>query len=255
VDTAPLVSESDLDFFDFHAYPGEDIGLPEITENFGLDERKPVVMGEVGAFLDRYPTVEAAGIAVQQWMAQSCGLGYDGWLYWAYLRSPLNDGTWALVDDDGYLLDALAPVNQPDPCVPTLVKANVGLDAVATASGSLPAELPALAVDGNPGTWWGAGGEPPQWIEIDLGEPVDIAGVRLVVSQHPAGRSVHRVEVAGDDGVFRLLSEVDGETADSDVLLVETSAAAVRFVRVTTDTSPSWVGWREIEVLAADPRA
>ena len=38
VDTAPLLTTTDLDFFDFHAYPDSDIGIAEIAENFGILE-------------------------------------------------------------------------------------------------------------------------------------------------------------------------------------------------------------------------
>lgn len=250
VDTAPLVEDSDLDFFDFHAYPGEDIGVAALAENFGMDDRKPVLMGEVGGFVSRHPTAEAAGVAVQRLIAESCDHGFDGWLYWGYYRSPLPDATWALADDDGYLLDALAPANQPDPCEPTLAPANLAAGAPVEASNSLPDDPVEHAVDGTTGTWWGAGGPAPQWIEVDLGEPTGISGVRLIPSQSPDGRTVHRIEVAGADRAFTVLDELDGVTADSDVLLVEHAADGVRYVRVTTLTSPSWVGWREIEVLA-----
>jgi hypothetical protein len=251
VDTAPLVKDSDLDFFDFHAYPGEDIGLAEIVENFGMDDRKPVLMGEVGGFVSRHPTADAAGVAVQRLVARSCDLGYDGWLYWGYFRSPLPDATWAFTDADGYLLDALAPVNQPDPCVTTLIPANLAADAPVEASRSLPGEPPGHAVDGTTGTWWGAGAPAPQWIEVDLGEPADISGVRLTVSQSPDGRTMHAVEVAGPDRVFISLGELDVVTADGEVLRIDQAAEDVRYVRVTTLTSPSWVAWRELEVLAA----
>lgn len=249
VDTAPLVAESDLDFFDFHAYPGEDIGLAQIAENFGVDERKPVVMGEVGAFVDRYPTADAAATAVQLWMAESCDLGFDGWIYWGYLRSPLDDATWSFTDEDGFLLDALAPTDQPDPCTPTRTSANAALGAAVTASNALRAEPPELAVDGDAATWWGAGADAPQWIEIDLGAATDIVAVRLNPSQYPAGRTVHRVDVARAGRDFEILETLSGETADNDVLEIRRVADGVRFVRVTTVSSPSWVAWREIEVL------
>jgi hypothetical protein len=78
----------------------------------GFDD-KPVIMGEVGAFVDRFPTAESAAATLQQWVADSCGVGYDGWLHWGFLRAPqaLGDAAWALTDADGYLLDVLAPRN------------------------------------------------------------------------------------------------------------------------------------------------
>lgn len=156
VDTAPLVADSALDFFDFHAYPGEDIPFDQIAENFGLPSGKPVILGEYGAFIDRYPDIGGAAIATQAWVAQSCEAGFDGWLYWEYAPASLSvgDATWALTAEDGLLLDALSVVEQPDPCVPTLVDPNLALGAAVTASRALADEPASAAVDGNPATQW-----------------------------------------------------------------------------------------------------
>jgi hypothetical protein len=112
---------------------------------------------------------------------------------------------------------------------------------------------PAQAVDGNPETWWGAGAPPPQWIEVDLGSPVPIAAIRLRVSQSPSGATVHRILGKGpDSGQFVLLQEFSGNTADLDVLSYAPAMPLknIQFIRVETVTSPSWVAWREIEILA-----
>src|SRR5690606_24220645 len=112
VDTEPLLDTVDLDFFDFHAYPGSDISVEEVAENFGMTEHPevPVVMGEVGAFLHHFGEVETAGVALQRWIADSCDAGFDGWLHWGYLRAPvaIGDSTWSLTDEDGFLLDAMS---------------------------------------------------------------------------------------------------------------------------------------------------
>jgi hypothetical protein len=43
-------------------------------------------------------------------------------------------------------------------------------------------------------------------------------------------------------------------TASFDVLVFapEASLRGIRIVRIETTASPSWVGWREIEVIAAE---
>lgn len=249
VDTAPLVADSSLDFFDFHAYPGGDLDVAGIAQNFGIDGSKPVVMGEVGAFVDLYGSAEAAGLAVQRWIADSCPEGWDGWVYWGYLRAPLADATWALTDDGGYLLDALAPVNQPDACVPTLVDPDAALDRPVTASRSLPEEPPEFAVDGNPGTQWGSGADAPQWIEVDV-RGTSVAAVRLTVAQYPAGRTVHDVIVTDALGVY-VAHTFEGETDEGDVLEVtfDPPLELVTDVRIETRESPSWVSWKSVEVL------
>jgi hypothetical protein len=256
VDTAPLLTTAALDFFDFHAYPGSDIGIDQIAENFGLAGRpaKPVVMGEVGAFLDRYSSAEAAGRAVQRWIAQSCGSGFSGWLYWGYLRAPeaMGDATWALTDSGGYLLDALAPARWPDPCRSTLPDPNLALNRPVKVSRALPAEPASAAVDGNPTTQWGSGSHAPQWIEVSLAAPSTVAGVRLRVAQFPAGRTVHEVAVSVRGGPLRVVHTFDGATQGGDVLEATLAAVAdVTAVRVTTTVSPSWIAWAEVEVLVA----
>jgi hypothetical protein len=49
-----------------------------------------------------------------------------------------------------------------------------------------------------------------------------------------------------------LLAELTGRTADYDVLQVMGREAwpGIRYLRIVTIESPSWVAWREIEVVA-----
>lgn len=254
VDTAPLMEDAELDFLDFHAYPGGDIGFPEIAENFGVTDAKPVLMGEVGAFVDRYASVEQAGLAVQRWIADSCEAGFDGWLYWGYLRAPaeIGDATWSLTDADGYLLEALSPAEQPEACTPTLEDPNLASGGTVTASNTLVGEPATNAVDGGPAQW-GSGGDAPQWIEVQLREPSPVGSVELVAAQFPAGRTLHVVEIRRSDGSLVEVHRFDGTTDDGDVLrvdLAEPTADAVA-VRITTLVSPSWVSWREVIVLGA----
>jgi hypothetical protein len=248
VDTASLVQDSALDFFDFHAYPGEDITLTQIAENFGLPADKPVIMGEYGAFVDRYPDSNGAAVAVQGWTAESCNLGWHGWLYWEMLPADVSvgDATWSLIAEDGLLLDGLSPAHQPDPCTATLVDPNIALGSATVASRSLTEEPPENAVDGNPSSQWGSGADATQWIEIDLGAPKEIGGLRLLVAQFPEGPTVHVVTV---DGVE--ISRLDSTTAGGDLVAFTLHTPVVgQVVRVTTTQSPSWVAWSEIEVLA-----
>lgn len=254
VDTAPLLHSTSLDFFDFHAYPGSDIGITQIAENFGIIDYadKPVIMGEVGAFVDQFDSAEAAGIALQEWTAESCRVGYSGWLHWGYVRAPavVGDAAWGLIDDDGYLLDALAPANWPDPCTPSLHDTNLAKSGTATASSELPGEPAMAAVDGDPSTQWGSGQDAPQWISVTLAEASTVGTVRLHVAQYPEGRTVHRVEVSIGGGPWQQVHEFDSVTAGGDVLEADLGAlAGVTGVRVTTTSSPSWVSWQEIEIL------
>ncbi len=132
--------------------------------------------------------------------------------------------------------------------------ANVAYGKVAHASRINPGNEPGHAFDGDTGTLWSAGESPPQWIEVDLGGVFDIAEVRVVTSQYPVGNTVHRVLGSGPDtGGLVELGVADGETDDGDLLVVvaESPWLGIDTIRVHTTASPSWVAWREIEVIAA----
>ncbi len=254
VETAGLLQEAPLDFFDFHAYPGED-PLQKIAENFGMTNytSKPIIMGEFGAFLQRFPDLPDALDAIQGWMAGSCMYGFNGWLYWGMYRAPvgIGDATWGFMDNDHEMMAALAPVNYPDACDPSLLPpANLALNASAEASAFLEGQTPAMAVDGDYSSQWGSGEYAPQWLKVDLGQDYDLGKVKLHVAQYPAGNTAHRLEAAKSSGVWVLLKEFNGTTADGDILTwtSEGSEDLYRYVRVTTMESPSWISWKEVEV-------
>ncbi len=131
--------------------------------------------------------------------------------------------------------------------------ANLAYRKKVKASKSLSDYPAANAVDGFSGNWWGAGGPDPQWIEIDLGEPSVIAEVRLSVCQDPAGETIHRIRVKGPgtDNKFEVLYTFKGVTSDSDLLTYKLPQPkqGIRYIRIDTQESPSWVAWREIEVI------
>lgn len=134
--------------------------------------------------------------------------------------------------------------------------ANLALEKSVQGSRQIPDNPAWMAVDGDPGTWWSAGDGPPNWIEIDLGAVYAIKEFRLLPSQYPAGRTVHKLSVKGPGtgDEFTLLMTFDGETVDGEPLVFapDTPLDGIRFIRVETLTSPSWISWREIEVIAAE---
>lgn len=254
VETASLLQKSDLDFFDFHAYPGFHT-FRDHAEHFGMIgyDAKPIVLGEYGAFRHIYSEVDSAARAVTDWVAESCEYGFDGWLYWTYYPADASAGdrTWGLVDESNFMLDLFAPVNQPDPCMPVEVpNDNLAYGKPATASHSLPNEPPANAVDDNAGTQWGAGNHPVQWIQIDLQGVYRITEIRLLVAQYPAGTTIHRVQVRASSGdSYQTVYEFQGSTNDNDWLIFkpDTPLLAIQ-IRIQTISSPSWVAWKEIQV-------
>ena len=260
VETAGLLSNSSLDFFDFHTDPAGELTLPELAQNFGMDGHvtKPVIMGAVGASTWTYPQVSDGAIAIQDWIAASCSQGFSGWAYYGYYPSPagLPDATWGLVDSQNYLLKALSPNTQADACKTTsLPGRNLALNKPVAVTEALPDQTAQMAVDGDPITQWSSGAFPTQWIEIDLGAPYSIGEIRLTVGQWPAGATVHQVWVGTTRDALKQVYEFSGREFDFDVLnyVPATPLKDIRYVRIVTTESPSWVSWREIEVLAPFP--
>jgi len=125
-----------------------------------------------------------------------------------------------------------------------------GRTVVASAErGSAPATY---AVDGDATSAWIAGQSAPQWIEIDLGTPIAVAAIRLGVEQFPDGDTVHAVLGRTSEGWYRELHVFNGRTTTGQLLEYAPSTPweGIRYLRVETRASPSWVAWREVEVFA-----
>lgn len=117
----------------------------------------------------------------------------------------------------------------------------------ATASGSTAADLPKLAFDRDLTTFWSAGTAAPAWIQFDLGQPVSFSRVRLNVTQVPSGPTTHEISGGATPESLTVIGTLDGDTADGQWLELKQPANNIRYVKITTLKSPSWVAWREIE--------
>jgi hypothetical protein len=244
-----VLNDSVLDFVDLHAYPGYDLDMRQHAENFDIlgYNKKPLLMGEFGADRHIFTDAMSAATRLQTWQAESCHYGFDGWLMWTWGGAEMPDDYWEAIDAGGAIARALSPTLHPDPCtVP-----NLALNKPVQVSAAMPDAAAALAVDGNPETIWNSGQDAHQWIQIDLGQPVSISSIRLTVSQFPEGPTTHQVWVGADPNMLKLVHEFSGVTKDPEVLTFSpaTNLNEVRFVRILTQSSPSWVAWREIEVL------
>jgi len=253
--TGPAIWESSADFIDLHAWPWDPPALVEHVENFEVAgfTRKPIIMGEIGGFKgDPFWSAARAAQALHDWQVQSCGFGFDGWLLWTWDTFEQRE-FWYGLEEDGVINEALSPRSRPDPCQPRPFNGqNIAFLKPSKASRFLTTNAPSMAFDGKPSNWWGAGDLPLQWIEVDLQTPSTIEKVRLLVSQSPAGETVHRVLGKASAGeAYDVLHEFRGFTNDNDVLeyAPPTPWSGIRFIRTETVTSPSWVSWREIEVL------
>lgn len=256
VETAGLLKESELDFFDFHLYPGTMLTVSELVENFGMQgfKQKPVLMGETGAHTELYPSVESASRVLQDWITESCIYGFDGWLIWGYYRAPeaLGETTWGFADGDGLLMKALSPSFQPDACIPTVLRGdNLAMGKPVKSSASLSDQPAEAIVDGSPACW-SAGMDAPQWVEIDLGGFFDVGLIRMTIDQWPDGETLHEIWGVGEDGELHKLTELIGWTSDGQIIEWAPSPPLrpLRILRIVTTISPSWVSWEEIEVIA-----
>ena len=79
-------------------------------ENFGVGgtTRKPLLMGEFGAFKGPYGSPADAASALAAWQAASCPYGIDGWLVWTWDTDEQPE-LWNAQSGGGAIASALAP--------------------------------------------------------------------------------------------------------------------------------------------------
>ncbi len=249
VRSAYFVQHADVDFVDAHHYPGMASYLADDLDAMGLTgyTAKPVVLGEMGAFRLAYPDARAGAAGLAGLQAASCDAGIDGWLTW--VMGSLDDSIIPVEEDRSAILKALSPARRPDPCAPGPA-ANLALRSRVTATATDPGSKAAWAVDGLAVTGWSAGDFPPQAITVDLGHAVTLHELRLLTGQYPDGATTHVVEVRGQGGGWKVVHTFAGTTTDAEWLRwrPKQPPPGIRYVRITTTGSPSWVGWREIQV-------
>jgi hypothetical protein len=113
------LEQTSLDFLDLHAYPGWDLPLVQYLANFehAWPSRKPLLLGELGAYQFAFPTVAEAAVGLQAVQRESCAHGFDGWLLWTWdTPTPVWPQMWNAVSEGGHLSRALGPRARPDPC-------------------------------------------------------------------------------------------------------------------------------------------
>ncbi len=254
-----VVRESQLDFLDFHAYPGYDLSMKGHVENFAMIGAgdKLILMGEFGADKANYSSADRGASALQAWQVESCKYGFDGWLFWTWGQNP-GDEFWNAYEGDSVVATVLAPVNRPDPCVYgefDFIRFNVAPQAVITASSAI-AGFPAQNVADETSNLWNAAALSPQWVQLSLAAPTVVESIVLTVAQQPSGRSVHQIWVRQTGGELKLVHTFDGVTAEGDVLTFtpEEPLVGVDLVKVvTTSVLDLWPAWHEIEILTKTP--
>jgi hypothetical protein len=94
---------------------------------------------------------------------------------------------------------------------------------------------------------WNAGHGAPAWIEYDLGSTKTLTSIRLTTEQSPEGNAVHRIYAGDTPAPTTLVGTILGYGRTLEPLAAELGGSA-RYVRVLTESSPSWVAWREVEI-------
>jgi hypothetical protein len=111
-----VLKRSRADFVDVHAYSR--LGLPwkayAAKARFAAS-RKPLLMGELGAFRAAYPTVADAAQGLRSRIEESCGSGFSGWLAWSW-DARAQPELWNATSAGGALERSLAPHAWPSPC-------------------------------------------------------------------------------------------------------------------------------------------
>jgi hypothetical protein len=114
------------DIIDIHMYPGPArSGLTasheRLAAGFRLNEittstarQAPLIAGEFGAFMGKFPTPAGAAAEMAATVAASCPFHFTGFAFWAVQN--VKGQTWSLNDDNDALLRALAPRYHPNYC-------------------------------------------------------------------------------------------------------------------------------------------
>ncbi len=124
--------------------------------------------------------------------------------------------------------------------------------ATARASAALATNVPNDALDADTTTYWNSGGYAPQWIEVDLGGSQQVSTLTLEFAQSPAGISTHQLYAGSTENPTALVKTVNAFTEDQEKMVVQfvPPLTNVRYLRIVTTESPSWVAWRTIRASA-----
>lgn len=108
--------KSRIDFLDIHLYATADVeeSMKKDLESIEFSEvkrecqkrGKPIIMGEFGAFKERFPDINLAAKAMKQQADLSRELGFEGWLYWTY-DSDEQTRLWNAISEGGVILKYL----------------------------------------------------------------------------------------------------------------------------------------------------
>lgn len=111
------------------------------------------------------------------------------------------------------------------------------------------------AVDGNLGTRWCAqGGRSGEWWQVDLGEPKNVANVRIHWESQSANAYQYRVEGSTDGETWKPLVDASENTKKGGLVAHAVEAPETRFLRVTFlgSSGGAWGSFWEFEAYEGD---
>jgi type IX secretion system substrate protein len=261
------LERSELDFFGIHTYAGfNDFRLD--AENYGIVgyTAKPVVLGEYGIFLDLAPDVYSAAEITDRWQTDACTYGIEAFTFWTWDRHRLPftnpDDPWAGSDEGAFIAKVLSPDNKQNSCEIVLPKTNVAEGMPTAASMEWDDFVSANVVDGNAtGMPWIAGGNPPQWVEVDLQDMHDLAAIQLVVETGSLDPQfyTHEIQIKSyevDD--YETIHTFSGLRVNQDVITYPEDGNGfipeVGFIRVVITQAPGWAALYELRALLPQER-
>ena len=102
------------------------------------------------------------------------------------------------------------------------------------------------------GTAFNSGGYPTQYVQLELPGQYNITYICLLIGQVPNGATRHQITVGLNSTSLQLVSDISGTTTNGQWLNITYNPVLtnVRFIRLTTLISPSWVAW--IKFIAYD---
>jgi len=121
----------------------------------------------------------------------------------------------------------------------------------------LPAGTPTQQADGlldrlntSGGTYFNTGALAPQWIQLELPGLFNILTITLKVAQSPNGLTRHQISVGSISSSLQIVTDLNSSTTSGQILNLTYNPILtnVRFIRLATITSPSWVAWQKFIV-------
>ncbi len=93
------------------------------------------------------------------------------------------------------------------------------------------------------------------WIEIDLGKDTLISRLELTPAQYPSGFTEHVIYGRASSSQASVLGRISGSTSNATVISHQfTRATSVRYLRIETIKSPSWIAWYDIQAYAPNEK-